>query len=323
MTFSGNAEDRVDDLVVATDGLRKVYRHRMGRSVVAVDDLHLAVRSGGVHGLLGTNGAGKTTVLRMLTGLARPTSGGIRLFGEPVPQRLPSVVSRVGAVVDEPLFVPTFSGRKNLLLLARSVGVSRHHVDAVIGQVGLRGHERERVRRYSAGMRQRLALAAALMRNPDLLLLDEPTDGLDPAAARDIRNLVSTLAEHGVTVVLASHNLAEVQQVCHAVTILDAGRTVATGTVADLVGDSTVRNVRVSVANPATATKVLEAARYRVLRDGPHLVVEGAEHPEDVVHVLADQDIYVRELVPVRADLEAVFLQLTREAARRAEGGAA
>ena len=315
------------DPVVETSGLRKVYRTRFGRPVVAVDSLDLVVPARGVHGLLGPNGAGKSTTLRMLLGLARPTRGEIRVLGEPVPRRLSAVMPRVGAVVDEPGFVPSFTARRNLMLLARASGVSRHHVDAALGQVGLTGRDRERYGSYSAGMRQRLAIAAALMRSPDLLVLDEPTDGLDPAGARDIRDLIRALGDHGVSVLLVSHNLAEVQQVCHSVSILAEGRLLASGSVAEVAGDETVRNVRVGVANPATATKVLESAGYKVRRDLAQLVVEGAEHPEDVVHVLADQDIYVRELVPVRGDLESVFLRLTREAARRAqserEGGAA
>ncbi|MGZ4438478.1 MAG: ABC transporter ATP-binding protein [Nocardioides sp.] len=312
---------------IETSGLRKVYRTRVGRPVVAVDSLDLVVPAGGVHGLLGPNGAGKTTTLRMLLGLARPTRGEIRVLGAPVPRRLPAVMPRVGAVVDEPGFVPSLTGRKNLMQLARAAGVSRHHVDAALGQVGLTGHDRERYAGYSAGMRRRLAIAAALMLSPDLLVLDEPTDGLDPAGARDVRDLLSALGDHGVTVLLVSHNLAEVQQVCHSASILADGRLLASGAVADLVGDETVRNVRVGIANPATATRFLEAAGYRVRRDGLQLVVEGAEHPEDIVHVLADQDMYVRELVPVRGDLETVFLRLTREADRGAEqdrdGGAA
>src|SRR5689334_531456 len=201
----------MSDLVIETNGLRKVYRSG-GRRTVAVDALDLRVAAGGVHGFLGPNGSGKTTTIRMLLGLARPTKGEMRLFGLQVPARLPEVIDRVGAIVEEPHFVPTFSGRKNLSLLARSIGVPRSAVDSALGQVGLTDRSREHYRGYSLGMKQRLAIAAALLKSPDLLILDEPTNGLDPAGIRSIRELIRGLGESGVTVLLSSHILTEVQQ---------------------------------------------------------------------------------------------------------------
>ncbi len=311
------------DLVIETSGLRKVYRTRRGRAVVAVDDLDLAVPRGGVHGFLGPNGSGKTTTIRMLLGLARASRGEMRLFGEPVPHRQAAVLTRVGAVVEQPRFVPAFSGRKNLRLLARSIGAPRSQVEGALAQVGLAGRGRERYKGYSLGMKQRLAIAATLLKSPDLLILDEPTNGLDPAGIRDIRDMVRELGESGVTVLLSSHILAEVQQVCHSVSIIGNGRLLAHGPVDELVGDSTVRTVRVGVADPEAATRHLEEARYRVVRDGEHLNVEGAEHPEDVTRVLARHGVYVRELTPVRADLETVFLRLTHDASLAATPGGA
>ena len=302
------------ELVIETSGLRKEFRTRRGRHVVAVDNLDLAVPTGGVHGFLGPNGSGKTTTIRMLLGLARPSNGEIHLFGEPVPGRLPQVMARIGAVVEQPKFVPTFSGRKNLTLLAHSVGVSTHAVDASLAQVGLSGREKERFKGYSLGMKQRLAIAATLLKSPDLLILDEPTNGLDPAGIRDIRTMIRELGESGVTVLLSSHILAEVQQVCHSVSIIGKGRLLASGAVEDLVGEGSVKQVRVGVVHPAAAHRVLVAARYRVTREGDRLVVEGADHAEDITRALAQHDIYVRELTPVRADLESVFLQLTKDA---------
>jgi ABC-2 type transport system ATP-binding protein len=300
--------------VIETSGLRKVYRTRRGRRVVAVDDLDLVVPEGGVHGFLGPNGSGKTTTIRMLLGLARASAGEMRLFGEPVPRRLPEVMDRVGAVVEQPKFVPTFTGRKNLQLLGRTIGVGSGKIDAALTQVGLAGRDREAYKSYSLGMRQRLAIAATLLKSPDLLILDEPTNGLDPAGIRDIRDMIRELGESGVTVLLSSHILAEVQQVCHSVSIIGNGRMIASGSVDELVGDSTLAVVRVWVADPVAATRHLQDARYRVTRDGDHLNVEGAEHPEDITRVLAEQGLFVRELTPVRGDLEAVFLQLTRGA---------
>jgi ABC-2 type transport system ATP-binding protein len=306
------------DLVIETTGLRKEFRTRRGRRVVAVDDLDLAVPAGGVHGFLGPNGSGKTTTIRMLLGLARPTRGQMRLFGQPVPQRLPAVMSQVGAVVEQPKFVPSFTGRKNLSLLARSVGVPGSTVDAALAQVGLRGREKDRYRSYSLGMQQRLAIAATLLKSPQLLILDEPTNGLDPAGIRDIRTMIRELGESGVTVLLSSHILAEVQQVCHSVSIIGKGRMLASGAVEDLVGEKSVRSFSVTVADPAAAARVLTDARFRVQRHGERLSVESTEATptgvgEEITRVLAGHSIYLRELRPELADLESVFLQLTHD----------
>ena len=309
------------DLVVETTGLRKEFRTRRGRRIVAVDGLDLAVPAGGVHGFLGPNGSGKTTTIRMLLGLARPSTGSMALFGEPVPRRLPQVMGRVGAVVEQPKFVPAFTGRKNLTLLAHAVGVPTKAVDAAIAQVGLSGREKERYKGYSLGMKQRLAIAATLLKSPDLLILDEPTNGLDPAGIRDIRTMIRELGENGVTVLLSSHILAEVQQVCHSVSIIGRGRLLASGAVEDLVGEQQVKQVRVGVADPGAAQRALQATRWKVGREGDRLVVEGAEHAEDITRVLAGHDIYVRELTPVRADLESVFLRLTHDTSLHGTGG--
>ena len=324
-TSTTDAEPRFEPgaPVIETSGLRKVFRRPLGRSIVAVDDLDLVVPAGGVHGFLGPNGSGKTTTIRLLLGLARPDGGEMRLFGEPVPRRLPAVMERVGAVVEEPKFVPTFSGRKNLQLLARTIGAPSSVVDSALAQVGLDERGQERYQGYSLGMRQRLAIAATLLKSPDLLILDEPTNGLDPAGIRDIRDMIRELGEHGVTVLLSSHILAEVQQVCHSVSIIGNGRLIASGKVDDLVGDNTLSVVRVWVADRAAAVRHLEAARYRVTLDGDHLNVEGAAHPEDITRVLAQQGLYVRKLAPVRGDLETVFLALTQDVSLGGDAGGA
>jgi ABC-2 type transport system ATP-binding protein len=303
----------VSALVIETSGLRKEFRTRRGRHVVAVRDLDLAVPAGGVHGFLGPNGSGKTTTIRMLLGLARASRGEMRLFGEPVPHSLPRVMDRIGAVVEQPKFVPTFSGRKNLSLLARSIGAPRSSVGTAIAQVGLTGRERERYKGYSLGMKQRLAIAATLLKSPDLLILDEPTNGLDPAGIRDIRDMIRGLGESGVTVLLSSHILAEVQQVCHSVSIIGDGRLLASGGVDDLAGDGAAGTTRVRIADPAAAAGHLHRAGYAVTRDGDTLHVDGAAAPEDITRLLAEQGMYVRELTAVRGDLESVFLQLTRD----------
>jgi len=298
-------------LAIETRGLRKEFGSGRGR-IVAVDGLDLAVPSGDVHGFLGPNGSGKTTTIRMLLGLARASGGEMALFGERVPAALPRVMGRVGAVVEQPQFTPGFSGRRNLRLLARTAGVDPRRVPMVLEQVGLAGRERDRFRTYSLGMRQRLAIAATLLKEPDLLILDEPSNGLDPAGIRDMRDLVTGLADAGVTVLLSSHILTEVQQVCHSVTIIGNGRTVASGSVESLLGESRSRT-RVGVGDPARAAAMLERAGYGVQREGDDVLVEGHDHPEEISRLLAGERIYVSELSAIRPDLETVFLQLTRD----------
>lgn len=299
----------MSDLVVETHGLRKVYRDRR-RRIAAVDGLDLAVERGGVHGFLGPNGSGKTTTIRMLLGLASPDAGEIRVLGEPLPGRLAPVLRRVGAVVDSPQFSPDLSGRRNLQLLARTAGLPKARADEVLDQVGLADRARGRVGGYSYGMRQRLGIAAALVKQPDLLILDEPTNGLDPAGLTDVRELLVRLADSGVTVLLSSHVLAEVQQVCSSVSIIGDGKLLASGKVDDLLGESTAYT-RVGVADPARATAVLTDAGYAVTPDGETLLVQGHEHPEEITRALAAQDVFVTELTAVRPDLESFFLALT------------
>jgi ABC-2 type transport system ATP-binding protein len=299
----------MSDLVVETRGLRKGFRDR-GRKIAAVDGLDLAVERGGVHGFLGPIGSGKTTTIRMLLGLATPDQGEIRVLGEPLPDRLPEALARVGAVVEFPQFSADLSGRRNLQLLARTVGLPKSRVDEVLDEVGLAGRARSRYRGYSYGMRQRLGLAAALLKKPELLILDEPTNGLDPAGIRDMRELIAHLGESGVTVLLSSHVLAEVQQVCSSVSIIGDGTLLASGKVDDLLGESTA-HTRVGVAEPDQATLMLTAAGYTVTRDGSDLLVHGHEHPEEITRALASHDLYVSELSAVRPDLESFFLVLT------------
>jgi ABC-2 type transport system ATP-binding protein len=299
----------VSDLVIETTGLRKEFRSLRGELRVAVQGLDLAVPAGGgVHGFLGPNGSGKTTTIRMLLGLARPTRGTMRLFGQPVPQRLPQVIGRVGAVVESPKFSPNFSGRRNLHLLAGAIGAPTARVDAAIETVRLAGREKDRYKSYSLGMKQRLAIAATLLKEPDLLILDEPTNGLDPAGIREIRETIRDLGASGVTVLLSSHILAEVQQVCTSATIIGNGRLLASGTVEELLGSSTA--YRVVVPEPTIAAEVLARAQLLSSHVDGVLHVE-AERSSDITQVLGEAGIWLTELTPLRADLEAYFLQLT------------
>ena len=264
--------------------------------------------AGGVHGFLGPNGSGKTTTIRMLLGLARPDSGQIRLFGEPVPERLHHVVGRIGAIVEQPKFVPSFSGRRNLEVLAAAIDVPRTRVEAVLEEVGLRERARDPFRRFSLGMKQRLAIAATLLKDPDLLVFDEPTNGLDPAGIHDVRATMRRLGDEGRTVLVSSHVLAEVQQVADTVSIVARGRLVASGPVAELVGGR--GQVRVVVGDVEAAGRALDARGWAVTRDGVALLV-AADDPAAVNEALARAGLYASEVRGVRDDLESVFLALT------------
>jgi ABC-2 type transport system ATP-binding protein len=279
--------------------------------VVAVRGLDLEVPAGGVHGFLGPNGSGKTTSIRMLLGLVRADAGTMTVFGEPVPARLPEVIQRIGAIVESPKFFPAFTGEKNLELLAEAIGAPRKRVGEVLEQTSLGERGGDRFRSYSLGMKQRLAIAATLLKEPDLLIFDEPTNGLDPAGIREIRETMRGLGAQGKTVLVSSHILAEVEQVADTVSIIGHGRLLASGTVAEVIGGGTAPTVKVAVDNHEVATRILSAAGMAVRADGNYLLVEGAADPADVTRRLAQQELYVSELVPVRADLESVFLELT------------
>ena len=235
----------------------------------------------------------------------------MRLFDTEVPHGLPAVIDQVGAVVESPKFSPNFTGRQNLTLLARTRGISTDRIDHALATVSLTGRDRDRYKSYSLGMKQRLAIAATLLKDPALLILDEPTNGLDPAGIREIRDTIRSLGEAGVTVLLSSHILAEVQQVCDSVSIIGHGRLLADGRVDDLVGNDGRHGFRVGVADPAAAADHLLRAGLGVRRVNDHLLVDGVQDASDITRLLAQEELYVRELIPDRPDLESVFLSLT------------
>lgn len=299
------------ELAISTRGLRKTYRSRTGQRSVAVGGLDLDVPVGGVHGFLGPNGAGKTTTIRMLLGLIRADSGTMTVFGQTVPERLPEVIGRVGAIVEQPKFFPSFSGRKNLTMLARAIDAPTTLVDVVLSDVGLLDRADDRYKGYSLGMKQRLAIAATLLKDPDLLIFDEPTNGLDPAGIREIRGTMRGLADRGKTVLVSSHILAEVEQVADTVSIIARGELIASGTVADLIGAGAAGTVRVGIADVPRAQQVLGAQGWTVRTEGRYLLVDGGVAPASITEALAAHRLFVDELVPVRVDLESVFLELT------------
>lgn len=298
-------------------GLRKTYRSRHGRHV-AVQGLDLTVPAGGVHGFLGPNGSGKTTTIRMLLGLARADSGTMHVFDQPVPERLPQVVARIGSVVESPTFFPAFSGATNLRLLAEAIGADPCRVDTVLGQTALQDRADDRFSTYSLGMKQRLAIATTLLKSPDLLIFDEPTNGLDPAGIREIRQTMRNLGSEGRTVLVSSHLLAEVQQVADTVSIIGRGRLLAEGAVGDLMHGG---SIRARVPDPAAAVRVLAAQGVDAHVEHDAVLVPEHDDPAEIARRLGTHDIWVSELTRVGHDLESVFLDLTESEGLEAGGG--
>jgi ABC-2 type transport system ATP-binding protein len=229
-----------------------------------------------------------------------------------VPEELPAVVDRLGALVESPQFFPSFSGRFNLELLADAAGEPRRRVGETLARVGLSERADDRVRAYSLGMRQRLGIAAALLKSPDLLLLDEPTNGLDPAGMREIRDLLRRLASEGVSVLLSSHLLSEVTQVCDAVTIVARGRTVVSGPVADVLARGTRgRRLVVGLADPVAGAAVLAEAGHPAVAGEGVIYVDAPDDPATVSRLLGEHGLWVSALYVEEAALEDVFIELT------------
>ncbi len=303
--------------VIRTRALTK----RFG-SLTAVDSVDLDVRAGDIYGFLGANGSGKTTTVRMLLGLVMATSGSIELLGQPVPSAAGRVLDQVGAMVEGPAAYGHLSGRANLSLLdasgsrrSRGSGADRaERVAAALDQVGLGGVGRRPVKAYSLGMRQRLGLAAALLRKPRLLVLDEPTNGLDPQGIHEIRDLLLQLHAGGTTIFLSSHLLAEVEQLCTRIGVLDRGRLIVQAQLEELQAPTGRTLVRTPDA--AAALALLDGRVEH--RDGETLLVRGAD-PAALNALLVGQGIRVRELGPERRSLEQAVLELTGPSADRVE----
>jgi ABC-type multidrug transport system ATPase subunit len=302
------------DYAIEAYSLEKTYRTRNGRQA-AVDKLDLRVPVGGVHGFLGPNGSGKTTTIRMLLGLIVADAGHIRIFDHEVPLAIDRVIDRVGAIVEQPKFFPAFSGEKNLQLLARAIGAPQRRVAAVLKEVGLARRGGDKFGKYSLGMKQRLAIAATLLKDPDLLIFDEPTNGLDPAGISEIRSMMRGLARRGKTVLVSSHILSEVQQIADTVTIIGRGRLLAEGKVSDILSADGQVSARVGVSDHLGATEVLTRAGFTVEPLAGRLIKVSLSNQRldlaVITRLLADQGLYVSELTPIQPDLESVFLSLT------------
>lgn len=321
----GGAGSGTAGLAIETQGLTKRFGHQL-----AVDTVDLAVPHGAVFGFLGPNGSGKTTTIRMLLGLAAASAGTVSVLGQQMPQRLHEVLPRVGALVEGPAFYPFLSGAANLHRLdaagrQAAPATRTARVVAALERVGLAHAAGKRVHAYSLGMKQRLGIANALLSPRDLLVLDEPTNGLDPQGTREVRSLVRSLAADGATVFVSSHLLAEVEQICTHAAIMSAGRLVAQGPLAELRQAGETR-IRLLTPDAGTATGVLlrlgmppagslEAAHPEA--DG-HVVTAVAaasrlETPEDIVAELVAAGVRVRGFSVERESLEERFVALTGE----------
>ncbi len=342
MTGDGSAE-----LSIETMGLSKRFGHQ-----TAVDGVDLAVPKGSVFGFLGPNGSGKTTTIRVMLGLAAATSGSVRVLGEDMPRRLHDVLPRVGALVEGPAFYPYLSGAANLRRLDAadplgSARTRRERVHSALERVGLTHAADKKVRAYSLGMKQRLGIANALLSPRELLVLDEPTNGLDPQGTREVRSLVRSLAADGATVFVSSHLLAEVEQICTHAAIMSAGKLVAQGTLTELRQAGQAR-IRVLTPDPGAAAQVLTRLGLNPTRgadvtagvggsgdtgavvfvplpagasgglgdghpDGGTVPVNGRVAPEDMVAALVAAGVRVRGFTAEQVSLEDRFVALTGE----------
>lgn len=292
--------------VIETNDLTKRYR-----DLVAVDRLTLRVRRGEVYGFLGPNGAGKTTTLRMLLGLVRPTSGVASVLGSSPGSS--EALANIGALIEVPGFYPFLSGRDNLRVMAGHAQVEPERVDEVLEEVGLNGRAKDRFRTYSQGMKQRLGVASALLKDPDVLILDEPTTGLDPKGMAEMRGFIGGLGRRGRTVLLSSHLMTEVEQVCDRVGVIDRGVLVKEGSVDELRGDGVLLVRAEPLEHAGHVVEGLPGVAAVTTGDGALRVTADPSAAPAIVQALVGAGVAVTELRPERASLEDVFLNLTRE----------
>jgi ABC-2 type transport system ATP-binding protein len=297
--------------IVEMAGVTKWYG-RGGRGRMALDGLDLVVPSGGVFGVLGRNGAGKTTALRCLLGLVRPTSGVCRVLGADTSSDLHRVIERIGALIETPGLASSLSARRNLALLARLDRIGADGVERALCAAGLAERADDPVATYSLGMRQRLGIAAALLRDPEVVVLDEPANGLDPAGIAEIRTLLVALAAEGRTVIVSSHLLDEAEKMCDRVAVMDAGRCVAVGPIGDLLASSGTGGLLVGVADIGAARLALVTAGLTVsLVDGRLRVSCPPGDASLVTELLAAERLFVNEMRYDTPTLEAFFFSLT------------
>jgi ABC-type multidrug transport system ATPase subunit len=306
---ASSAHVRSDEVVVRLQNLTKQYGKRL-----VVDNLSLNIHRGEIFGFLGPNGAGKTTTIRMVFGLITPTAGSVKILEKSIAHHRAEVLPRVGALIEAPALYLYMSGLDNLKAVAATLGgVPAKSYDAILEVVGLKGREKDRVRTYSLGMKQRLGLAIALLQDPELLILDEPANGLDPAGIVEMRDLMRRLASEGKTVLTSSHLLAEVQQICSRVAIINFGKLVTETTIEDLTQGHGEYEVRVDRAQEA-----LLLIQRQPWGRSAHLSAEGTiitavpqGRGRELNAFLSQASFVADTLAPVTRDLEQVFLQLT------------
>lgn len=306
---------RTQDAALGPVVLRTVGLTKRFGVTTAVDELDLEVRAGEVFGFLGPNGSGKSTTAGMILGLIKPTAGRVELFGTPLDSDRTGLLRRVGAVIESPAFYPFLSGRDNLRALATaSGGVPEGRIDSLLAQAGLTERAGSPFKTYSLGMKQRLGIASTLLSDPALVILDEPTNGLDPAGQREVRALIPQLAREGRAVLLASHLLHEVEQVCDRVAIIRRGRLVESGTVGELLRRDSY--LEIEVDDPGRAASALRGAALpfvgRVTVEGTRLsVVAPPERGAEINRALAAEGLYASAIIPRTSSLEDLFIELT------------
>jgi len=299
-----------DDVVVRTEHLTKHYG-----KLVAVDDLNLEVHRGQVFGFLGPNGAGKSTTMCMILGLIAPTSGNIEIFGLSVKNNLTDILRKTGAVMENPGFYPYLSGWDNLKVFAR---ISRQGTDdrikEVLKLVDLADRAQDKYKGYSQGMKQRLAIACALLHDPEFIIFDEPTNGLDPAGMKEVRELMIKLGQEGKTIFLNSHLLHEVELVCDHVGIIKEGRMIAMGAPDDLIRRGDTLQIRVNEVDKAVALLNEEDWVSSITREGDLLILKApTERATDISALLAKHGVFISEMKARDESLESIFLELTEE----------
>lgn len=299
----GRVGESIEDLVIQTSDLTKRYG-----AIVAVNRLNLRVRRGEVYGFLGPNGAGKTTTLRMLLGLARPTSGSAEVLGSGAGSA--GSIGRIGALIESPGFYPSLSGRDNLRVMAKHSGAPKERIGEVLEEVDLAGRTTDRFGDYSQGMKQRLGIAAALLKDPELVILDEPTNGLDPAGMAEIRSFIRGLRGRR-TVLLSSHLMHEVEQTCDRVGVISNGSLIREGTVDELRGASTLRMIAHPLQGARQFIETMPQVETVEVINGALRVTTDSAAAASINKELVNAGFAVSELRPERASLEEVFLNLT------------
>ena len=303
---------RSGEVVLSMQQLSKRYGKRL-----AVDDLNLTIHRGEIFGFLGPNGAGKTTTIRMALGLITPTSGSVAILGQDVRLHRAHILPRVGALIETPALYLYMSGRDNLRAVGSVLGpVPEKRIDAVLELVGLQKRQKDRVRTYSLGMKQRLGVAIALLQDPDLLILDEPANGLDPAGIVEMRDLMHRLVEEGKTVFISSHLLTEVQQICTRVAIINLGKLVTVSTIEELTRGQNEYAVKVERVQEALALVKAQSWGKGAHLDDNGLLISSAPDGKgrDLNLFLVNAGFVPDSLSPATQDLEQVFLRLTNTA---------